>query len=108
MENNINNKNGLNSGWEAWDAVPRDGPAVFVVDTDALDRHQCLRGRWLDLAASPEIIDTALGELLGRPVEEAGWAIVDQIGLGPRMAPQVVSGTELYELPRLLATEDLA
>lgn len=101
-----NNKNNLTSAWEAWEAIPRDGPAVFVVDTDALDRDERLRGRWLDLDASPDTIATALGALLGRPVEEAGWAIIDQVGLGPRMAPEVISVDQLHQLPRILAAEE--
>jgi hypothetical protein len=100
-----NDMHGMTDGWEAWDAVPRDGPAVFVIDTVALDQHHQFRGRWLDLAAGAAATEAALGDLLGRPID-AGWAIVDQIGLGPRMAPEALTLEDLRHLPQLPAAEE--
>ena len=37
--------------FKTWDAVPRDGPAVFVVDIEVLDRDGRIEGRWISLAA---------------------------------------------------------
>ena len=81
-------------GWEAWDAVPRDGPAVFVVDTAALD-HGIVSGRWLEVTDDQDGLHAELSHLLGREPEEGTWAVVDQVGLGPVMAPEVMTVNEL-------------
>lgn len=100
MERTMNNGNGANEisemedGWEAWDAVPRDGPAVFVVDTAAFDQG-VIRGRWLGVAGGDPKLHAALTELLGQKPEEGSWAVVDQIGLGPVMAPETMTAAEL-------------
>jgi hypothetical protein len=106
---NRNNGNGLEngsevSGWEAWDAVPRDGPAVFVVDVGALD-HGVVRGRWLDARAEQEVLHGELTELLGSEPEEGAWAIVDQVGLGELMAPETMTVPELATVAEDLAAE---
>jgi len=81
-------------GWEAWDAVPRDGPAVFVVDTAAFDRG-IVRGRWLAVDAGQAALQLELTELLGRPPAEGSWAVVDQVGLGELMAPEAMTVASL-------------
>ncbi len=107
---NSNTENGLRmdsevpDGWEAWDAVPRDGPAVFVVDTAAFD-HGVVRGRWLDVGAGPETLHTDLTELLGHPPEAGTWAIIDQVGLGERMAPETMAVAGLATVADDLAAE---
>lgn len=81
-------------GWDAWDAVPRDGPAVFVIDTGAFDQG-VVRGRWLDVTAERAALQDELRELLGCEPEEGSWAIIDQIGLGQLMAPETMSVSSL-------------
>jgi hypothetical protein len=74
---------------DAWDAVPRDGPGLFVIDTAAYDCEQ-VRGRWIDPTAEPALIELQLQELLGRWPEPGSWAVVDQVGLGEVMVPEVL------------------
>ncbi len=80
MKQHINN----DSGWEAWEAAPRDGPAVFIVDAEAWDQG-VIRGRWCDPYLPVEQITEQVEALLGRPTTDGSWAIVDQVGLGGRM-----------------------
>ncbi len=107
---NTGTENGLRleaatlDGWEAWDAVPRDGPAVFVVDTTAFD-HGIVRGRWLDVGAGRDQLHAELTELLGRPPEAGSWAIIDQVGLGELMASETMSITNLTTVAEDLAAE---
>jgi hypothetical protein len=75
---------------DAWDAVPRDGPGVFVIDTEAFDRRQ-VRGRWIDPTAEPALIELQLQELLGRWPEPGSWAVVDQVGVGEATLPEHLS-----------------
>ncbi len=81
-------------GWKAWEAAPRDGPGIFVIDTAALDAGE-LRGRWLDPTADPETLRGQVQELLGREPVECSWAIVDQVGLGPVMVPETLAVDEV-------------
>ncbi len=104
IENGLKLEAATLDGWEAWDAVPRDGPAVFVVDTTAFDRG-VVRGRWLDVGADPEALHTDLTELLGREPEEGSWAIIDQVGLGERMAPETMAIARLATVADDLAAE---
>jgi hypothetical protein len=91
-------------GWAAWNAVPRDGPALFAVDATAFDRG-VVRGRWLNVGADQAQLYDELTELLGQAPEEGTWAVVDQIGLGQRMAPEMMSVTDLTTVARDLAAE---
>lgn len=86
---------GSGYGWEEWNAVPRDGPAVFVVDVEVADREGRVQGRWIDPTGTREEIERQLGELLGRASDEGTWAVVDQVGLGPLMVPEVLAATDL-------------
>jgi len=103
--NTINNNHAHETGWEAWDAVPRDGPAVFIVDTRALDQEGQLRGRWISLEQDETAIVSCIEGVLGRPPDD-GWAIVDQVGLGRRMVPADLTVGELPDLARQLAAAD--
>lgn len=105
MDKHYKQMDALPDGWEAWDAVPQDGPAVFVIDTVVLEQQQALHGRWLDLSAGQTAAEAALRDLLQRPID-GGWAIVDQVGLGPRMAPETIAAEELQRLPDELRAED--
>ena len=82
------------SGWEAWEAAPRDGPAVFVIDTERFDCG-VVHGAWVDPTANPEELQEQLRQLLGREPQAGRWAIIDQIGLGPLMAPERLAIEEL-------------
>lgn len=82
-------------GWAAWEAAPRDGPAVFVIDAPRLDKHGELRGIWLDPTVGASTFALGIAKLLGRAPTTGEWAIVDQIGLGGDMLP------ESFELPEL-------
>ena len=106
MERNNHSAREIVGGWEAWEASPRDGPAVFVIDTAALDGERRLRGRWLDLRRDPSVIRDQLAELLGRDAPAGAFAVIDQVGLGPRMAPETVSPDELPWLADQLAPEE--
>lgn len=106
---NVNRENGVRndsemSGWEAWDAIPRDGPAVFVVDTAAFDQG-VVRGRWLDLGADQAVLHAELTELLGHEPEEGAWAVVDQVGLGKLMTPETMPAASLTTVVADLAAE---
>lgn len=82
------------NGWEAWEASPRDGPAVFVVDTAAFDQGT-IRGRWINPNDDAAVVNEQLAELLGRQPEEGSWAVVDQVGLGAVMMPETLAVDEL-------------
>ncbi len=82
------------SGWEAWNAAPRDGPAVFVVDAAAFDRGDVV-GIWIDPYEQPDVVCEQLTELLGHEPEPGTWAIVDQTGVGPLMMSEEVGTDEL-------------
>src|SRR5438093_5742017 len=73
---------------DTWDAVPRDGPAVFIVKTDPFDERGRIVGRWIDPTGSIDAIDRQITELIGSLANEGGWAVIDQIGLGPEMLPE--------------------
>lgn len=82
-------------GWSAWEAAPRDGPGIFVIDTVAFDEGCELRGRWVDPTSAPETLRAQVRELLGREPVAGSWAIVDQVGLGPLMAPETLAVDEV-------------
>ncbi len=82
-------------GWRAWEAAPRDGPGIFVVDTRVLDRDGEVRGRWLDPNVEPEVLYHQLQTLLGREPVEGTWAVIDQVGLGPLMLPETLDVDEV-------------
>ncbi len=81
-------------GWRAWEAAPRDGPGIFVVDAAAFDDGR-IQGRWLDPDAEPEVLYEQVRELLGREPVEGAWAVIDQVGLGPLMVPETMGIDEV-------------
>lgn len=87
----------INEGWEAWNAVPRDGPAVFVVDLQALETEGRVHGRWLNTMRDAEDVTAELREVLGREPIVNTWAVIDQVGLGRRMIPDTLAPEELPE-----------
>lgn len=99
---------GPNEGWGDWDAAPRDGPSVFVINLDPQANHPSRghlhvhrpRGRWLDPTVDSQTFREQLTELLGRTPEEGTWAVVDQVGLGSIMFSETF---DAHELGRVLA-----
>ena len=65
---------------DGYDAVPRDGPAVFVADTAKLDRGE-LHGRWIGLDRSAADIATHISAVTNRSPIDGGWAVIDQTRL---------------------------
>ena len=86
---------GSSEGWKTWDAAPRDGPAVFLVDTKAFDQGQVL-GVWIRLHAEQELQREQL-IVLSAFTATGQYAVIDQIGL-PRMVPEHFSAGEVDEL----------
>jgi len=94
MRGERENERTYETGWEAWDDVPRDHPAVFVLDTDLFDEHGEVHGAWLRV--NQPYFAGQLKTLLGR--EPSGWAVVDQTGLGDTMLPEHFHPDELPTL----------
>lgn len=92
------NEGGNARGWEAWEAAPRDGPAVFVIDAPRQDKHGELRGAWLDPTVGTATFALEIAKLLGREPNIGEWAIVDQIGLGALMLPETFNLSELGDV----------
>ncbi len=90
-------------GWRAWEAAPRDGPAIFVIDTSMFDDHGELRGCWLDPNMAPEVLYEQVRALLGREPVEGSWAVIDQVGLGPLMLPETLGVDEVRSSAQELA-----
>jgi hypothetical protein len=95
-------REGSGSGRDPWldayDAVPRDGPAVFVMDTASPAHEGPPRGRWLDPTQPADVLHRQIGEVVGD--SSNGWAIIDQVGLGPIMVPEQLSLSALSRLAR--------
>jgi hypothetical protein len=72
------------AGWDARDAVPRDGPAVFVADRRALDAG-IIHGQWVNPLTPPDELRNQLRTRLGHEAADDTWTIIDQVGLGQRM-----------------------
>lgn len=86
---------------DRWDAVPRDGPAVFVIGGDATS----LTGDWIDPTADVDQVAAAVETATGQPAEIGSWTVVDQIGLGPEMLPEHLSIQSLIRLARARRSE---
>ncbi len=83
--------------WQAYDAVPRAGPAVFAVRTALLDTG-IIDGQWIDPTGTAEAVGASLAEVTGQPGELGGYTIIDQTGLGPTMVDEDLTPAELaYE-----------
>lgn len=66
-----------------------------MIDTTVYDGLGVIRGCWLDPTAAPETLTRQVRELLGREPAAGGWAIVDQVGLGPVMVPETMAVDEV-------------
>lgn len=80
----------------AYDAVPRDGPAVFAADAAALDQGGWPRGRWLNPLASVPMLERQLAEVFGPDAQPGEWVVIDQHELGPVMVPEVIAVRALH------------
>lgn len=78
-------ESGSAGGWEAYDAVPRDGPWLFVAVAEAWDRGE-IRGAWVRASASSEEVVTVLLAATGHPVTVQELTIVDQVGIDQPIA----------------------
>jgi hypothetical protein len=85
---------------DGYDAVPRDGPAVFVADTTKLD-HGELHGRWIGLDQPTADIATEISRVTERSPIDGGWAVVDQTRLGATMCDEAITFDGLTRLARL-------
>jgi hypothetical protein len=80
---------------DAYDAVPRDGPAVLLATTDLRD-GETPRGGWVDVSEDEmqvwRDVEAAVGAVA---VGDGRWEIIDQIDMGPQMLPDQLSLSEL-------------
>lgn len=79
---------------DAYDAVPRDGPAIFIARSDGHEQNQPIDGRWVDLRLGESALQA---ELAGHP-SAAGWMVLDQLDCGPEMIPEHPTPEELRAL----------
>lgn len=94
------------SRWlDEWEASPRDGPAVFVVDAAAFDQYGTRWGRWIDPTQPAEVVEREIEEVIGiEGTADGNWAIIDQTGLGEAMIPEQLAVTALHRLATGSAT----
>jgi len=64
----------------SYDAVPRDGPHIFVVDAVAWDRGE-FAGAWVPADANGGLVLRHLSGVLRREVDIEDLAVVDQVGV---------------------------
>lgn len=91
---------GVDIALDAYDAVPRDEPAVFVADCEKLDRGE-LHGRWIGLDQPAADIAADISRVTDRSPIDGGWAIVDQARIGATMSDEDISFDGLTRLARL-------
>jgi hypothetical protein len=83
---------GYSSLADAWDAVPRDGPAVLVVDTVPFDRRGEIRGSWIDpTRPEPEVVRAVAAAVGVEAWENERWVVLDQVRIGSVMIPEDLS-----------------
>lgn len=79
---------------DAYDAVPRDGPAIFIARSNGREEEGPIDGRWVDLRLGESALRA---ELAGHP-SVAGWFVLDQLDCGPEMIPEQPTPEELRAL----------
>lgn len=84
------------SALEGYDAVPRDGPAVFIAARQRLDETGEPLGLWLRLDRPAKVVACLLRALVGDQPER--WSVIDQIDLGNEMVDEQTSVAELLAL----------
>lgn len=81
---------------QGYDAVPRDGPAVFVADVKVFDESGDYVGRWIRLDRSSREVQEELRAMVSGQAER--FAIIDQVDMGPVMVDEYASLPELLQL----------
>jgi hypothetical protein len=90
-------ESGQNLALEGYDAVPRDGPAVFVADRTRLAAGD-LFGRWVRLDQTIGGIALEVSLVTDQPAAEGGWTILDQAQLGEVMCDEALTFDGLTRL----------
>jgi hypothetical protein len=75
-------------GWWLYDAVPRDGPALYVVLADTWDRGD-VTGLWIRPDSPTECVVELLSSLTDRQLTLDDLRVVDQVGLGQAMVDEL-------------------
>lgn len=78
-----------------YEAVPRDGPAVFLANVAALERGE-LSGAWVRLDQPATQLVSALAHLIGDRPDH--WAVVDQVGVGSTAVDEDASIEDLVDI----------
>src|SRR5262245_33185090 len=82
---------------DAWDAVPRDGPAIFIA-TCIDDRP--VAGAWVTANQPEPYFLAELAFLLHEPLdarERREWVVLDQVGIAEPMLPERLNLAGLYQ-----------
>lgn len=79
-----------------YDAVPRDGPAVFVADIKGFDESGDYVGNWIRLDRPNQEVQEELRAVVNGQPER--FAIIDQVDMGPVMVDEDASLPELLDL----------
>lgn len=77
------------TGWEVYDAAPRDGPWIFVAVTEAWDRGE-IRGTWVRAAATTNEVLDVMAATVGQRYQAEELAVVDQVGIR-RQVPEALA-----------------
>lgn len=83
----------------SYDAVPRDGPAVFVTRINSLNQP-VPRGAWVRVDQDQQDMRRALAAIGVTDDNATSWIVTDQIDIGPTMVDQVL---DLNHIAGLLA-----
>lgn len=76
----------------SYDAVPRDGPAVFVADAAAWDRGE-IRGVWVDALTPPGRVVQRLPTSLVETLDSTSWRWSTKSGSARRRSARTTSVT---------------
>lgn len=100
MEQQLTYQAQPDSLFDAWDAVPRDGPALFIA---TCDDGRPVAGTWVRTDQPEHFFRGELALLLNEPLatrDQRDWLVLDQIGIGETMTPERVNLSGLYQLLR--------
>jgi hypothetical protein len=100
MEHELSYERHPNQLMDAWDAVPRDGPALFIA---RLDAGRPTAGTWVRTDQPERFTADELASLLGEPLatrQQREWVVLDQIGLDEPMLPETLNLSGLQQLLR--------
>lgn len=74
------------------DAVPRDGPAIYLADAAVLHAGRLI-GRWVRLDTPLAEVAEEVGQLVGERPDN--WVVIDQVGIGEAMLDEQPTLIEL-------------